>query len=161
MPKFTQSQRNELKSMVRTHSILKFRDSDIIASIKRETGMDISQSTLTRIKSSLKRDSVKWYNGVLSKRYEFMALIRENWDSFSELKRLALDNYSEAKELKNMGEKRKNLELLLRIEEDIAKYLDALQFLGYRPSISAETLSQLPNRSDDKEIGRRLDQVPF
>lgn len=110
MPKFTKFEREQLKSMVRTYSIFKLRDKDIIASLKNESGFEVSQPTLTRIKGSLKRESLRWYIDVMSKRHEFIAMIKENYDSINELKKLVLDNYSKADELKNLSEKRKNLE---------------------------------------------------
>lgn len=160
MPKFTKSERERLKSLVRIYSILKMRDSEIIANIRNESGMDISQSTLTRIKLGLRKGSMRWYNNILSKRYEFMSLVKENWDSLSELKRLVLENYSEAKESKNIGEKRKNLELLLKIEEDVARYIDALQFIGHTPSLLNERIFQSPTMTNIKVEGDRH-QVPF
>lgn len=160
MPKFTKSERERIKSLVRTYSVLQMRDSEIIANIRNESDMDISQSTLTRIKLGLKKGSMKWYNDLLNKRYEFLGLVKENWDSLSELKRLALENYSEAKESKNIGEKRKNIELLLKIEEDIARYLDALQFIGHTPSILNDRPFQSPTRANNKTESN-IHQVPF
>ena len=71
-------------------------------------------------------------------------MVKQNWDSINDLKKLTLDNYSNAKQTNNAIERRKNIELALKIEEDIANYLDVLKFIS--PS--------LPNNgnstSDDK-----------
>ena len=45
------------------------------------------------------------------------------------MKKLTLDNYSNAKQTNNAIERRKNIELALKIEEDIANYLDVLKFI--------------------------------
>jgi hypothetical protein len=168
MPKFTRSERELLKSMVRTHSIFKLRDSDIIASIRNDSGIEISQATLTRIKSGLKKEAQKWYAEVMGIRYEFLALIKENWDSINELKRLTLDNYSKAGELENITEKRKNLELALKIEEDIADYLDALKFIGGPPSLAIRSTPSYyakgpSNNSATGSGGNEIkaDEIPF
>ena len=61
------------------------------------------------------------------------------------MKKLTLDNYSNAKHTNNAIERRKNIELTLKIEEDIANYLDVLKF------ISAPSLPNNGNStSDDK-----------
>ena len=127
MSKFTKSERVELKSMVRACSLLRLHDNEILAYIKNTSGLKPSQATLTRIKSSLKKDAVKWYDGLVAKRHEFLALVKQNWDSINELKKLALDNYSNAKQTNNAIERRKNIELALKIEEDMANYLDVLK----------------------------------
>ena len=63
----------------------------IIDGTVRSTGFNITvpedtQVTLTRIKSSLKKDAVKWYDGLVAKRHEFLVLVKQNWDSINELK---------------------------------------------------------------------------
>lgn len=92
----------------------------------------------------------------MSKRYEFMALIKENWDSINELKKLTLDNYSKAKQLQNISEKRKNIELALRIEEDISDYLDALRFISGHPTPT--TLDRISNSSSPTRSSK---DIPF
>lgn len=57
-------------------------------------------------------------------------MVKQNYDSINELKKLTLHNYSNAKETNNAIERRKNIELALKIEEDIANYLDVLKFIG-------------------------------
>ena len=144
MSKFTKSEREQLKLMVRACSLLRLHDNEIITYIKNTSGLEPSQATITRIKSALKKDAVKWYDGLLSKRHEFLALVKQNWDSINELKKLTLDNYSNAKQTNNAIERRKNIELALKIEEDIANYLDVLKFISPSlPNISIST-------SDDK-----------
>ena len=145
MSKFTKSEREELKSMVRACSLLRLHDNEILAYIKNTSGLEPSQATITRIKAALKKDAVEWYDGLVGKRHEFLALVKQNWDSINELKKLTLDNYSNAKQTNNAIERRKNIELALKIEEDIANYLDVLKF------ISEPSLPNLSNStSDDK-----------
>ena len=145
MSKFTKSEREQLKSMVRACSLLRLHDNEILTFIKNTSGLEPSQATLTRIKSGLKKDAVEWYDGLVGKRYDFLALVKQNWDSINELKKLTLDNYSNAKQTNNAIERRKNIELALKIEEDIANYLDVLKFIG---SPSLPNLSN--STSDDK-----------
>ena len=57
-------------------------------------------------------------------------MVKQNWDSINELKKLTLDNYFYAKQTNNAIERRKNIELALKIEEDIANYLDVLKLIG-------------------------------
>lgn len=164
MPKFTKFEREQIKSMVRTYSIFKLTDHELIARIKDTSDFDISQPTLTRIKCSLKRESLRWYIDVMSKRHEFIAMIKENYDTINELKKLTLDNYLKADQLHNLSEKRKNLELALKIEEDIARYLDALQFIGCsRPASVDNWFSQSSNASNNKcNFGEdNLKSAPF
>ena len=145
MSKFTKSEREELKSMVRACSLLRLHDNEILTYIKNTSGLEPSQATITRIKAALKKDALKWYDGLVGKRHEFLALVKQNWDSINELKKLTLDNYSNAKQTNNAIERRKNIELALKIEEDIANYLDVLKF------ISEPSLPNLSNStSDDK-----------
>lgn len=164
MPKFTKSERERLKLMVRTYSIFRMPDKEIIASIKNESGLEVSQPTLTRIKLSLKKESLRWYIDIMNKRHVFLAMIKENYETINELKKLTFDNYLQAEEVKNLSEKRKNLELVLKIEEDIAKYLDALQFIGCnRPALVENWFSQYSKASDNKcsIIEDNLKDVPF
>ena len=144
MSKFTKSEREELKSMVRACSLLRLHDNEILAYIKNTSDLEPSQATLTRIKAALKKDAVEWYDGLVAKRHEFLALVKHNWDSINELKKLTLDNYSNAKQTNNAIERRKNIELALKIEEDIANYLDVLKFIS--PSLPNLSIST----SDDK-----------
>ena len=130
MSKFTKSEREQLKSMVRACSLLRLHDNEIHTYIKKTSGLEPSQATITRIKAPLKKDAVVWYDGLLGKRHEFLSLVKQNWDSINELKKLTLDNYSNAKQTNNAIERRKNIELALKIEEDIANYLDVLKFIG-------------------------------
>ena len=144
MSKFTKSEREELKSMVRACSLLRLHDNEILTYIKNTSGLEPSQTTLTRIKSGLKKDAVKWYDGLVGKRHEFLVLVKQNWDSINELKKLTLDNYSNAKQTNNAIERRKNIELALKIEEDIANYLDVMKLISPSlPNLSNST-------SDDK-----------
>ena len=137
MSKFTKSEREELKSMVRACSLLRLHDNEIITYIKNTSGLEPSQATITRIKAALKKDAVEWYDGLVGKRHEFLALVKQNWDSINELKKLTLDNYSNAKQTNNAIERRKNIELALKIEEDIANYLDVLKFISHSlPNLS-------------------------
>ena len=137
MSKFTKSEREELKSMVRACSLLRLHDNEIITYIKNTSGLEPSQATITRIKATLKKDAVEWYDGLVGKRHEFLALVKQNWDSINELKKLTLDNYSNAKQTNNAIERRKNIELALKIEEDIANYLDVLKFISHSlPNLS-------------------------
>ena len=144
MSKFTKSEREELKSMVRACSLLRLHDNEIITYIKNTSDLEPSQATITRIKAALKKDAVEWYDGLVGKRHEFLALVKQNWDSINELKKLTLDNYSNAKQTNNAIERRKNIELALKIEEDIANYLDVLKFIS--PSLPNLSIST----SDDK-----------
>ena len=139
MSKFTKSEREELKSMVRACSLLRLHDNEILTYIKNTSGLEPSQATITRIKAALKKDAVEWYDGLVGKRHEFLALVKQNWDSINELKKLTLDNYSNAKQTNNAIERRKNIELALKIEEDIANYLDVLKFIS--PSLPNLSIS--------------------
>ena len=121
MSKFTKSEREELKSMVRSCSLLRLHDNEILTYIKNTSNLEPSQATITRIKAALKKDAVVWYDGLVAKRNEFLALVKQNWDSINELKKLTLDNYSNAKQTNNAIERRKNIELALKIEEVYSK----------------------------------------
>ena len=153
MSKFTKSEREQLKSMVRACSLLRLHDNEIIKYIKNTSGLEPSQATITRIKAALKKDAVEWYDELVGKRHEFLALVKQNWDSINELKKLTLDNYSNAKQTNNAIERRKNIELALKIEEDIANYLDVLKFIS--PSLPNLSIST----SDDKaSIASQLEE---
>jgi hypothetical protein len=115
--------------MVRACSLLRLHDNEILTYIKNTSGLE-PKATITSIKAGLKQDAVEWYDGLVGKRHEFLALVKQNWDSINELKKLTLDNYSNAKQTNNAIESRKNIELALKIEEDIANYLDVLKFIG-------------------------------
>lgn len=161
MPKFSKLEREQVKSLVRNYSIFKLTDHELIMLIKNTTNLEISQATLTRIKSRLKRDAEKWYDELMLRRYEYISLIKENWDSINALKKLTLDNYSKADKQQNISEKRKNIELALKIEEDIADYLDAIKFIGgVNPTIKGNSSTNVI----DKTLIRanpKLEDVPF
>lgn len=72
MSKFTKSEREELKSMVKACSLLRLHDNEILTYIKNTSGLEPSQATITRIKAGLKKDAVKWYDGLVGKRHEFL-----------------------------------------------------------------------------------------
>ena len=83
-------------------------------------------------------------------------MVKQNWDSINELKKFTLDNYSNAKQTNNAIERRKNIELALKIEEDIANYLDVLKLIN--PSLPNLSISI----SDDKaSIAPQLEDRRF
>ena len=63
--------------MVRACSLLRLHDNEILTYIKNTGGLEPSQATITRIKAALKKDAVEWYDWLVGKRHEFLALVKQ------------------------------------------------------------------------------------
>jgi hypothetical protein len=103
-------------------------DKEIIDSIKKETDFEISQATLTRLKRSLKTDAAKWYGSLINSRYDFIAKIKESWDSLILLQKITWEEFQKSEG--NPIVRTKYLNLTLRINEDIIGMIDSLRYIG-------------------------------
>ena len=100
----------------------------MINSIKEETDFEISQATLTRLKRSLKTDAAKWYGSLINGRHDFIAKVKESWDSLILLQKITWEEFKKSEG--NPVVRNKFLNLNLRINEDIIGMLDSLRYIG-------------------------------
>jgi hypothetical protein len=103
-------------------------DKEMINSIKEETDFEISQATLTRLKRSLRTDAGKWYSSLINSRCDFIAKVKESWDSLILLQKITWEEFQKSEG--NSIVRNKYLNLNLRINEDIIGMLDSLRYIG-------------------------------
>jgi hypothetical protein len=77
VPKFTNTERNLVKSLVAILSIKRIPDIEVIAEIKKQTGKSISRISLYKIKKQIKKDSYEWYQTLREGHYEYIHEFKE------------------------------------------------------------------------------------
>ncbi|MGB8449138.1 MAG: hypothetical protein WCE25_05430 [Nitrososphaeraceae archaeon] len=72
MPKFTNSERRTVKSIVASLSLKRLPDNEIIKEIFEQTSKEIKRRALYDLKQSIKKESFKWYKTMRDGEYEYI-----------------------------------------------------------------------------------------
>lgn len=77
MPKFTYTERTQIKDIVATLSLKRISDEQIIEFIVGRFNKTISGRNLRSYKQQIKKDSYRWYSMMRENRYEYIAAYKE------------------------------------------------------------------------------------
>ena len=86
MPKFTNTERTLIKSIVASLSIKRIPESEIIKEIFQQTNKTITKASLFKVKNRIKRDSFKWYKTMREGEYEYLHEFKERVNEIMNLK---------------------------------------------------------------------------
>lgn len=87
MPKFRNSERLEIQSVVADLTIKRIPDSLIIKQIESQIGKTITTRSLRNIRKRIKRDSFKWYKALRQGEDEFIYEFKERINEIMALQR--------------------------------------------------------------------------
>ena len=87
MPKFTNTERTLIKSIVASLSIKRIPESEIIKEIFQQTNKTITKASLFNVKNRIKRDSFKWYKTMREGEYEYLHEFKERVNEIMDLQR--------------------------------------------------------------------------
>lgn len=88
MPKFTYTERTQIKDIIATLSLKRISDDQIIEFITGRMNKTMSIRNLKRYKASIKKDSYKWYQTMRESRYEYIAAYKERINEIISLQEL-------------------------------------------------------------------------
>ncbi len=87
MSKYTYAERELIKDIVASLSIKRIPEPQILKEVYRLTNKTLSHSGLYRLRSSIKKDSYKWYTKMREGRYEYIHEFRERMNEIIDLQK--------------------------------------------------------------------------
>jgi hypothetical protein len=137
MPKFTNAERELVKSITAMLSIKKVSDGEIVQEIYRKTNKTITKKALFYVRRDIKKESYEWYKTMREGQYEYIHEFKERIDEILWLQRKHHDIIDSDREPTPV--KQTSLAELHRLNITLSNYFDVAPDI-----INGSTLSETP-----------------
>ena|SRR6266540_264213 len=120
MPKFTNAERELIKSIVASLTIKRIPDSDIIDEVFNQTNKRIKIRYLSYVKQAIEKESYQWYKAMRQSQYSYVHEFKERISEIYDLQKRhhkIIDS-----EVYNIAVKQKSLEELHRLNITLSNY---------------------------------------
>lgn len=88
MSKFTNAERQSVKTLVASLLLKRIPDIEIIEQIQNQTGKSITRQSLYDIRQSVKKDSFQWYKTMREGQYEYIHEFKERINQIASLQKM-------------------------------------------------------------------------
>ena len=88
MSKFTNAERQSVKTLVVSLLLKRIPDIEIIEQIQNQTGKSITRQSLYDIRQSVKKDSFQWYKTMREGQYEYIHEFKERINQIASLQKM-------------------------------------------------------------------------
>jgi hypothetical protein len=140
MPKFTNAERELVKSNTAMLSIKKVSDGEIVEEIYRRTNKTITKKALFYVRRDIKKESYDWYKTMREGQYEYIHEFKERIDEILWLQRKHHEIIDSDKE--PMTIKQTSLAELHRLNITLSNYFDVAPDIINGSTLSAPSESK-------------------
>ena len=150
MAKFTNGERNRVKSLIASLSIKKIPEPEILKAIYEQTGKRITDRYYYTLKAQIEKESYHWYKAMRQSQYSYIHEFKERINEILWLQRkhhtiIDSEDY-------NITTKQKSLEELHRLNITLSNYFAVAPTIVNDFTIPAITTEETTTRATTNEI---------